>query len=152
MKLDVFRTGPSVRVAKFVSKLKFVGTANASAGSMRAPCVETSPIVHGSAHHHESGMQVESRLYERLDFMRSIAMPAAGMIGKRHRPLPRGTVETAAPGKQDRVPGRRGIPLVNTGGLFRRDSRRKAADVRGKIANQLHISGASASPEVTAPQ
>ena len=58
------------------------------------------------------------------------------MIGKRHQPLPRGTVEDRSPGKQDRVPARRGILLVNTGGLFRRDSRRKAADVRGKIAAQ----------------
>jgi hypothetical protein len=151
-----------VRVAKFVSKLKFVGTANASAGSMRAPSVETSQIVHGSAHHHERGMQAESRLYVRLGFMRSIAIPAAGGIDKRHQPLPRGTVEIAAPGKQDRVPGRRDILLVNTGGPFRRDSRRKAAGVWGKNAAQelqltgpgarLHISGASASPEVTAPQ
>ena len=94
--------------------------------------------------------------------MRSIAIPAAGRIGKRHQPLPRGAVEIAAPGKQDRVPGRRGILLVNTGELFRGDSRRRAADVRGKIparelqltgpGARLHILGMSASPDVTAPQ
>ena len=89
-----------MRVAKFVNKRKFVGTANASAGSMRAPSVETSRIVHGSAHCHESGMQVDFRLYLRWCFMRSIAIPAAGRIGKRHQPLPRGTVEIAAPGSK----------------------------------------------------
>ena len=71
---------------------------------MRAPSVETSQIVRGSARHHESGMQVDFRLYVRLCFMRSIAMPAAGMIGKRRQPLTRGTVEIGAPASKTGSP------------------------------------------------
>jgi hypothetical protein len=71
---------------------------------MRAPSVETSQIVHGSTQYQERGMQVDFRLYVRLCFMRSIAMPAAGMVGKRHQPLPRGTVEIAAPGSKTGSP------------------------------------------------